>query len=58
MKNVDLMVRMLEQAGCAGSSASQRAGLPLIDSLRVSSVDLFLTASESSAGFMAATVAT
>jgi acetolactate synthase-1/2/3 large subunit len=57
MKNVDLIVRMLEQAGVRWVfGVPSGPVLPLIDSLRESSVDFVLTASESSAGFMAATV--
>ena len=57
MKNVDLMVRMLEQAGVRWVfGVPSGPVLPLIDSLRESSVEFVLTASETSAGFMAATV--
>ena len=57
MKNADLLVRMLEEAG-VGWVFGVPSGpvLPLIESLRQSSVQFILTASETSAGFMAATV--
>jgi acetolactate synthase-1/2/3 large subunit len=57
MKNVDLIVRMLEQAGVRWVfGVPSGPVLPLIDSLRRSSVDFVLTASETSAGFMASAV--
>ena len=57
MKNVDLIVGMLEQAGVRWIfGVPSGPVLPLIDSLRQSSVDFVLTASETSAGFMASTV--
>ncbi len=57
MKNSDLLVRMLEEAG-VGWVFGVPSGpvLPFIESLRRSSVQFILTASETSAGFMAATV--
>jgi acetolactate synthase-1/2/3 large subunit len=57
MKNVDLLVRILEEAG-VGWVFGVPSGpvLPLIESLRRSSVQFILTASETSAGFMATTV--
>jgi acetolactate synthase-1/2/3 large subunit len=57
MKNVDLIVRMLEQAGVRWVfGVPSGPVLPLIDSLRESSIGFVLTASETSAGFMASTV--
>src|SRR5688572_905620 len=57
MKNVDLIVRMLEQAGVRWVfGVPSGPVLPLIDSLRLSSVDFVLTASETSAGFIASAV--
>lgn len=57
MKNVELLVRTLEQAGVRWVfGVPSGPVLPLIEALRVSSVDYILTASETSAGFMAATV--
>jgi acetolactate synthase I/II/III large subunit len=57
VKNSDLLVRMLEEAG-VGWVFGVPSGpvLPFIESLRRSSVQFILTASETSAGFMAATV--
>src|ERR1700758_3370334 len=56
MKNVDLIVRMLEQAGVRWVFGIPSGPvLPLIEALRQSSVQFVLTASETSAGFMAAT---
>ena len=57
MKNSDLLVRVLEQAG-VGWVFGVPSGpvLPLIESLRRSSVQFILTASETSAGFMATTI--
>src|SRR4029450_9447911 len=57
MKNSDLLVRMLEEAG-VGWVFGVPSGpvLPFIESLRRSSVQFILTANETSAGFMAATV--
>jgi acetolactate synthase-1/2/3 large subunit len=59
MTNSDLLVRMLEEAG-VGWVFGVPSGpvLPLIESLGQSSVQFILTASESSAAFMAATVGT
>ncbi len=57
MKNTDLLVRILEEAGvCWVFGVPSGPVLPLIESLRQSSIQFVLTASESSAGFMAATV--
>jgi acetolactate synthase-1/2/3 large subunit len=57
MKNSDLLVRMLEEAGVRWVfGVPSGPVLPFIDSLRRSSVQFILTASETSAGFMAATV--
>ena len=57
MKNADLLVRMLEEAGVRWVfGVPSGPVLPLIESLGQSSVQFILTASESSAGFMAATV--
>jgi acetolactate synthase-1/2/3 large subunit len=57
MKNAELIVRMLEQAGVRWVfGVPSGPVLPLIDALRQSSVDFVLTASETSAGFMASTV--
>jgi acetolactate synthase-1/2/3 large subunit len=57
MKNVELIVRVLEQAGVRWVfGVPSGPVLPLIDSLRQSSVDFVLTASETSAGFMASAV--
>ncbi|HXV83308.1 MAG TPA: thiamine pyrophosphate-binding protein [Candidatus Binatia bacterium] len=57
MKNSDLLVRFLQESG-VGWVFGIPSGpvLPLIESLRQSSVPFILTASETSAGFMAATV--
>jgi acetolactate synthase-1/2/3 large subunit len=58
MKNSDLLVRMLEEAGVRWVfGVPSGPVLPFIESLRRSSVQFILTASETSAGFMAATVA-
>lgn len=58
MKNVDLLVRMLAQAGVRWVFGIPSGPvLPLIEALRRSPVEFVLTASESSAGFMAQTVA-
>ena len=57
MKNSDLLVRMLEEAGVRWVfGVPSGPVLPFIESLRRSSVQFILTASETSAGFMAATV--
>src|ERR1043166_2835704 len=57
MQNVDLIARMLEQAGVRWVFGIPSGPvLPLIESLRKSSVEFVLTASETSAGFMATTV--
>src|ERR1700745_3086648 len=57
MKNVDLIVRMLEQADVRWVFGIPSGPvLPLIEALRKSRVEFILTASETSAGFMAATV--
>src|SRR5215470_6147706 len=57
MKNVDLIVRMLEEAGVRWVFGIPSGPvLPLIEALRQSDVQFVLTANETSAGFMAATV--
>jgi acetolactate synthase-1/2/3 large subunit len=57
MKNSDLLVRLLEEAGVRWVFGIPSGPvLPLIESLGRSSVQFVLTASETSAGFMAATV--
>src|SRR5262245_31992642 len=57
MNNCDLIVCALERAGVRWVfGVPSGPVLPLIDSLRRSSVQFVLTASETSAGFMAATV--
>lgn len=57
MSNSDLLARMLERAGVRWVFGIPSGPvLPLIDSLRRTSVRFILTASETSAGFMAATV--
>ena len=60
MKNVELIVRMLEDAGVRWVfGVPSGPVLPLIEALRRSSkVQYVLTASETSAGFMASTVGT
>ena len=57
MNNSELIVRLLEQAGVRWVfGVPSGPVLPLIDALRSSSVQFVLTASETSAGFMASTV--
>src|SRR6516225_7461158 len=57
MNNSDLIVRLLEQAGVRWVFGIPSGPvLPLIEALRQSPVQFVLTASETSAGFMAATV--
>ncbi|MFQ5853064.1 MAG: thiamine pyrophosphate-binding protein [Candidatus Binatia bacterium] len=57
MKNVELLVRTLEEAGVQWAFGIPSGPvLPLIEALRKSPIDYILTASETSAGFMAATV--
>lgn len=57
MQNVDLIVRMLEAAGVRWVfGVPSGPVLPLIEALRSSRVEYVLTASETSAGFMASTV--
>src|SRR5215510_11950203 len=57
MNNCDLIVCALERAGVRWVfGVPSGPVLPLIDSLRRSTVQFVLTASETSAGFMAATV--
>src|SRR5918994_5440738 len=57
MKNCDLIVRMLEKADVRWVfGVPSGPVLPLIESLRQSSVQFVLTASETSAGFMASAV--
>ena len=59
MKNSDLLSRILEEAGVRWVfGVPSGPVLPLIESLRRSSVQFILTASETSAGFMATTVGT
>lgn len=57
MNNSDLIVRILEQAGVRWVfGVPSGPVLPLIEALRKSSVEFVLTASETSAGFMATAV--
>ncbi len=57
MKNVELLVRMLEEAGVRWVfGVPSGPVLPLIEALRKSPVEFVLTVSETSAGFMAQTV--
>ena len=57
MKNVELLVRMLEDAGVRHVfGVPSGPVLPLIEALETSSIDYVLTASETSAGFMATVV--
>lgn len=57
MKNVDFLVRTLENVGVRWVfGVPSGPVLPLIESLRKSSIDFVLTASETSAGFMATAV--
>jgi acetolactate synthase I/II/III large subunit len=57
VNNAELIVRLLEQAGVRWVfGVPSGPVLPLIEALRKSDVDYVLTASETSAGFMAATV--
>jgi acetolactate synthase-1/2/3 large subunit len=57
MKNAELIVRTLETAGVRWVfGVPSGPVLPLIEALRGGPVDYVLTASETSAGFMAATV--
>ena len=57
MKNSDLLARLLEEAGVRWVfGVPSGPVLPLIESLRRSSVQFILTASETSAGFMATTI--
>jgi acetolactate synthase I/II/III large subunit len=57
MNNSDLIVRSLEKAGVRWVfGVPSGPVLPLIDSLRRSSVEFVLTASETSAGFMASAI--
>ncbi|MFQ5532883.1 MAG: thiamine pyrophosphate-binding protein, partial [Candidatus Methylomirabilales bacterium] len=57
MKNIDLLVRLLEEAGVRWVfGVPSGPVLPLIEALRKSPVDYILTASETSAGFMASTI--
>jgi acetolactate synthase-1/2/3 large subunit len=57
MKNAELIVRLLEQAGVRWVfGVPSGPVLPLIEALRQSDVDFVLTASETSAGFMATVV--
>ncbi|MGH8546224.1 MAG: thiamine pyrophosphate-binding protein, partial [Gammaproteobacteria bacterium] len=54
MKNVELIVRILENAGVRWVFGIPSGPvLPLIEALRRSSIQFVLTASETSAGFMA-----
>jgi len=57
MKNVELLVKTLEKVGVRWVfGVPSGPVLPLIEALRESPVEFVLTASETSAGFMAATV--
>src|SRR5262245_30617190 len=57
MKNAELIVHMLERAGVKWAFGIPSGPvLPLIEALRDSSIQYVLTANETSAGFMAATV--
>ena len=57
MKNCDVIVRMLEKAGVRWVfGVPSGPVLPLIESLRQSSLPFVLTASETSAGFMASVI--
>ena len=57
MKNVEVLVELLEAAGVRWVFGIPSGPvLPLIEALRRSRVDFVLTASETSAGFMATTV--
>ncbi len=57
MKNIDLLVQVLEKTGVRWVfGVPSGPVLPLIEALRNSPVDYVLTASETSAGFMAATI--
>lgn len=57
MKNADVIVRTLERAGVKWVfGVPSGPVLPLIEALRESPVQYVLTASETSAGFMASTV--
>lgn len=57
MNNVELFVKALEQAGVRWVfGVPSGPVLPLMEALRVSSIKFVLTASETSAGFMATTV--
>jgi acetolactate synthase-1/2/3 large subunit len=57
VKNVDVLVKMLEQAGVKWVfGVPSGPVLPLIEALRNSPVDYVLTASETTAGFMASAV--
>ena len=59
MKNAELIVRILERAGVRWVFGIPSGPvLPLIEALRRSSVAYVLTANETSAGFMAATIGT
>ncbi|MSQ27019.1 MAG: thiamine pyrophosphate-binding protein [Dehalococcoidia bacterium] len=59
MNNAELMVRMLERAGVRWAFGIPSGPvLPFIEALRTSSIEYVLTASETSAGFMAATIGT
>jgi acetolactate synthase I/II/III large subunit len=57
MQNVDLIVQMLEAAGVRWAfGVPSGPVLPLIEALRTSRIEYVLTASETTAGFMASTV--
>jgi acetolactate synthase-1/2/3 large subunit len=57
MKNAALIVQMLEQAGVRWAfGVPSGPVLPLIEAMRESSIEYVLTASETSAGYMAAVV--
>ncbi len=57
MKNVELLLKTMEEAGVRWVfGVPSGPVLPLIEALQTSPIDYVLTASETSAGFMAATV--
>jgi acetolactate synthase-1/2/3 large subunit len=57
MKSIDLLVRLLEETGVRWVfGVPSGPVLPLIEALRKSPVDYVLTATETSAGFMASTI--
>src|SRR5579875_448977 len=57
MKNAELIVRMLEKAGVRWAfGVPSGPVLPLIEAMQQSSIEYVLTASETTAAYMAATV--